>query len=769
MGEPVGPTKRTKLLPENAYRKLKPGEVYESIVSPSDRRSEVTGWSVLVGLILTAIFAAACVYIALRAGNGIEAAIPIAILAIFFGKLKKQRSTILENVIVQSIGQASGVVAAGAAFLVPAIYLNGLEPSWWQIFLACFIGGSLGVALIIPLRKYFVRDMHGELPFPEATAVNEILCSGESSGPTAGKLLIISFLLGAGFDFLIEGMHTWPMMINTTSLLGPVGEKMAAAGFEISIFGLAALFGLGYIIGIKYASIIASGSVLAMLVLVPMVALLGGQMGEFEYAGASHVISQMSSGQIFGAFIKPIGIGAIAVSGMIGIIRLGKIVGGSISLGFQGFKKGATKSDAVRTDIDMNPKNVLLIQFAMVALLALLFFIVAMTTVDSATGQPYTLGDSLLYALVGAIVGYILSFLFTPVAAQAIAIVGVNPVSGMTLITVVFTILVLVAFGLKGEGGMFVALVVGTAVCTALSTSGALVSDFKIGYWIGATPRQQERWKFLGLAVAALVVAFVIPVMDSSYHFLIEDPNNPGQMMSNQEQLPAPQANMIAAVSAGLLDDPAKQPWLLYGLGAIMAIVLYMGGVPMLAFALGMYLPIGINMAVLAGAFTAFIVSKTGGSERVRKARAEQGTLIASGMMAGAAIFGIITAVLRLPDIGAPIQHLTVGVDLDVVDGQLTEVAEAGYYEHYGQIISLAMLVVLALACFLLARWGARGAIREEDQIATAAAPAAETVPPVQTADEVDDDGAAEPPASDDEGDGDAPVPGDGGDDDDAR
>jgi putative OPT family oligopeptide transporter len=286
----------------------------------------------------------------------------------------------------------------------------------------------------------------------------------------------------------------------------------------------------------------------------------------------------------------------------------------------------------------------------------------------------------------------------------------------MTIITLVIAAAVMVFLvDLSGKPGMFIALIIGTVVCTALSTSGALISDFKIGYWIGATPRKQERWKFLGLAVAAIVVAFVIPVMDSSYHFVVEDPET-GQKISNQEQLPAPQANMIAAVSKGLLDDPAKQPWLLYGLGAIMAIVLYMAGVPMLAFALGMYLPIGINLAILSGAFTAFIVSKTGGSDRVRRARAEQGTLIASGMMAGAAIFGIITAVLRLPDIGAPLRFITIGVDFEMVEGQLKEVAEAHYYEAYGQIISLLALIGLAVVCFLIARWGARGTIREEDQ-----------------------------------------------------
>jgi len=729
------PAKRSKLLPENAYRKLKPGEDYRPIVAAEDTRPEVSTWSISVGLIMVAIFSAACIYIALRAGNGIEAAIPIAILAIFFGKMRQIKSTILENVIVQSVGQASGVVAAGAAFVVPALYLNGLSPTWWQTFLACFIGGALGVVLIIPLRKYFVKDLHGDLPFPEATAVNEILCSGESSGPTAGKVLILAFLLGGTYDFVVEGMHFWSPEVATGGLLTQLGMTSAAHGmegtrFEIVLFAIAALFGLGYIIGLKYASIIAAGSVLAYLVMVPLIYVFGQNIPELAYAGKQYKIADMTAGQIFSAFVKPIGIGAIAISGLVGIIRMGKIVAGSISLGFKGLTGGHAAADEPRTQTDMNPRNVLLIQFAMAALFAVLFFVVAKTTTNSETGQFYSMGDSLLYAVVGAVVGYALSFLFTPVAAQAIAIVGVNPVSGMTLITVVLTILVLVAFGLKGEGGMFVALVVGTAVCTALSTSGALISDFKIGYWIGATPREQQRWKFLGLAVAALVVAFVIPLMDSSYHFLVEqtDPKtgevilNPDtgqpQTVSNTKQLPAPQANMIAAVSKGLLSDPNNQPWFFYGLGGIVAILLFMGSIPMLAFALGMYLPIGINMAVLLGAFTAWIVGRTGGSERVRTARAEQGTLIASGMMAGAALFGIVVAVLRLPDLGAPIRFLSVGVNYELKEGQLKDVGEAHYYEHYGMLISFIAILGLAFVCYLLASWGAKGTIAEEDAMA---------------------------------------------------
>ena len=700
-------TKSSKLLPANAYTKLAAGEEYRPIVASGDTRAEVTPWSIGVGLAMVVIFTAACVYIALRAGNGIEASIPIAILAIFFGMMKKVKSTILENVMVQSIGQASGVVAAGATFVVPALYINQLPAAWWQIFLACSIGGILGVVLIIPLRKYFVKDLHGDLPFPEATAINEVLITGEASAGGAGKILIMAFLLGAGYDFLVEAVHLWNPGISTSAILGPVGDAMASIRLEIQIAGLAALFGLGYIIGVKYASIIASGSILAMLVMVPVVYLFGKTTGAFDYAGKSFDIANMSAGAIFSNFVKPIGIGAIAISGLIGIIRMGKIVVGSVSLGFKGLSRsGKSEEAAERNQLDMAPKNVLLAQLFSILAMAALFFVVALL-------EGYGTSDALLFGLVGTVAGFLLSFLFTPVAAQAIAIVGVNPVSGMTLITVVLAIGAMILFGLAGDAGKIIALVVGTAVCTALSTSGALISDFKVGYWIGATPRNQQRWKFLGIVVASLVVALVIPLMDSAYHFLVLDPTT-GDMISNEKMLPAPQANMIAAVSSGLMDDPSRQPWLLYGLGGIVAIMLFMSGVPMLAFALGMYLPISINMAVLAGAVCAWIIGKTGGSEKVRKTRSEQGTLIASGMMAGAAIFGILTAVMRLPDVGALIQYVSVGVDFKVVDGVLKETPTHWFEGGTGQLISLGMLIALGFACFLLARLGAKWELANE-------------------------------------------------------
>ncbi len=662
----------SKLLPENAYRKLEPGEVYQPIVAASDRRAEVTPWSIGLGLIMVVVFSAACVYMALRAGNAIEASIPIAILAIFFGRMKAQKSTILENVMVQSVGQAAGVVAAGSTFVIPALYINQQMVSWWQILLACTLGGFLGIVLIIPLRKYFVKEQHGDLPFPEATAINEILVTGESTAGGAGKILLLAFALGAAFDFLVEGVHLWNSGISTTQILGDFGQQMHSYGLELTIAGIAALFGLGYIIGIKYASIIASGSVLAMLVMTPLIKLLGGSIGGFTYAGTVYDIGAMSPGQIFGAFVKPIGIGAIAISGLIGILRMGKIVAGSVTLGFKGFsKRGQSEESPERTQHDIQPKSVLMFELLSMLAMGVLFFVVAEVT-PLAGGGHYATGQCLVFALVGMVVGFLLSFLFTPVAAQAIAIVGVNPVSGMTLITVVLAIVAMILTGLSGSAGMVIALIIGTAVCTALSTSGALITDFKIGYWIGSTPRNQEKWKFLGVVVAALVVALVIPLMNDAYHFLIQDPTT-GALVSNDKVLPAPQANMLAAVSKGLMSDPANQPWLLYGLGGLVAVLLFMAGVPMLAFALGMYLPLSINLAVLAGASVAWLVGKTGRSPAVRKMRSEQGILIASGLMAGAAIIGLVTAVLRLPQVGAPIRFISVGEKYSyhvVVDGQ---------------------------------------------------------------------------------------------------
>ncbi len=743
---------RPKLLPENAYRKLQPGESYRPIVPAKDSRAEVTPWSIGLGLAMVLVFTGASAYIALRAGNGIEASIPIAIMAIFFGSMRKQRSTILENVMVQSVGQASGVVAAGATFVIPALYINSLDASWWEIFLSCAVGGVLGVVLIIPLRKYFVKELHGELPFPEATVINEVLVTGESAAGGAGKILLLSFVLGALFDFLVEAVHLWNSNLTTAVLPWGIGESLSGVRIEIQLSAIAALFGLGLIIGVKYASIIAAGSVLAMVVLVPLAYQFGAAGGEFHLGSRSFDIGSMGAGAIFGNFIKPVGIGAIAISGLIGIIRMGKIVAGSVTLGFKGLTRRQTAAEAPeRTQLDMSPRNVLLIQFGAMLAMGVFFFVVSQVT--EVAGESYGAGDALLFGVVGMVVGFLLSFLFTPVAAQAIAIVGVNPVSGMTLITVVLAIGALIVVGLKGSAGMIIALIVGAAVCTALSTSGALISDFKIGYWIGSTPRNQQRWKFLGIALAALVVAFVIPLMDSAYHFL-----DPATGLPNDKVLPAPQANMIGALARGLMADPAGQPWLLYALGGVVAVVLLMAGVPMLAFALGMYLPISINTAVLAGAACGWIIGKTGKGKEEKQARSDQVNLIAAGLMAGAAIVGLIIAVLRLPGVGAPVRYLSVGIDQEMVavvqgepvieNGKLLHwcsdaaepregcneiladrpyvTDEAGqilpggdgqpqlrhpwFEEGAGQGLGLLMLLVLGFGCLLLARLGARWA-----------------------------------------------------------
>lgn len=703
-------TSPSRLLPPNAYRKLEPGESYAPIVPAGSPLAEVTPWSIAFGLLMVAIFSAACVYIALRAGSGIEASIPIAVAAIFFGRMRKVRSTILENVIVQSVGQASGVVAAGAAFVIPALYLNQVTPTWWQIFLACFIGGALGVVLIIPLRKHFVADRHGELPFPEATAINEILVSGESSGAGAGKVLIASFGLGAAYDFLVECVRAWNPSLTTKTLLGNAGAWLDGLRIELKLNAIAALFGLGYIIGLKYAAIIMAGSILGYMVMVPLVYLIGAGAGSVTYAGLAYKVGEMSAQQIFTAFIKPIAIGAIATAGVIGLIRMGRIIVGSVSLGF----KGIGKHDAagtLRTSLDLSPAKVLLIQAASVLAMGVLFFIVCVTAGE------YPVGTAMAYSAIGMIIAFLLCFLFTPVAAEAIAIVGTNPVSGMTLVTVVLASLVMTAVGLQGKAGIFVALVIGTAVCTALSVAGALISDFKVGYWIGATPRNQQRWKFLGLALAALVCAFVIPVMDQGYHFLIE---KNGVLVSNEDVLPAPQANMIAAVVKGLMTG-GEQPYLLYALGALISILVTLAGIPTLAFALGMYLPISINAAVLAGGFVAWLVGRSGKDAAEREARVGQGTLIASGMMAGAAIIGIVSAVLRLDWTGYAVQYLGVGESFVVKTAETGATVLEGTPKEWflgfrGQIISLIAFVGLGVATFLLAKWGAAMEKKEKEQ-----------------------------------------------------
>jgi len=684
-----------KVLPANAFRELEPGEVYTPVVPAEDQRPEVSVRSITIGIIMVVIFTFAAAYIGLKTGNVIETSIPIAILAVFLGTLFRRRSTLLENVIIQSIGQAAGVVVAGAIFTIPALYILDLKPSFMQIFLSCLFGGYLGVVLLIPLRRYFVKDLHGQLPFPEGTAIANVLATGEKSKGSAGKVLLMAFGIGFIYDLIVEFLRLWNHHLNSKVLFGSFGERMADMRFEIRLNATAVYFGLGYIIGVRYAGIIAAGSVLSMLVLVPLVYFAGhGLTVPLTPPEVVALVADMDAAQIFGNYVRPMGIGCIAFAGIIGILKMWKIIVSSLSLAFKGLVGGGDGGDTARTDRDMPPRNTFLIQIGSVIGMFLLFWYIS--------GQVST-------ALVGTIITFVLAFLFTPVAARAIAIVGVNPVSGMTMLTLIIACLALVATGLSGDAlGMSVALVVGCAVCTALSTSGAFITDLKVGYWLGASPFQQERWKFLGILIASLCVGAVIWVLATSYGFMIEDAS--GLMVVNPD-LPAPQGNLMATIVSSVMGGE-QQALILFLLGGIVAIMLEMAKVPALAFGLGMYLPIEINTAVFFGAAVGHFIGRSGRTEAEREARKDQGTLIASGLMAGAAIIGTIGAILLLPQVGSPMLYV------DVLHASENG---AGVFAHWyeglgGQLMSVLGLAALVAACFFLAKVGARWQMDEESE-----------------------------------------------------
>lgn len=700
---------KSKLLPENAYRPLKEGEVYKSVVSADHSPPESTIRAVIMGCIGVVIFTFAAAYIGLKAGNVIETAIPIAILAVFFGKMFSRKNHLLENVIIQSIGAAAGVVVAGAVFTIPAMYILGLEPDFLDIFLACSIGGFLGILLIIPLRRYFCKDEHGNLPFPEATATTEILCSGEAGGG-GGKTLLTAFGLGFLFDFCIEVFHAWEGKLESAKvLMGQFGANMNEKfRMMLEMEAIAALFGLGYIIGIKYAAIICAGSVLANLVLVPMIYAIGADL-TMVVAPAEKLIGQMTAAEIFTVYVRPIGIGAIAMAGMISIVKMGKIILGSLSLGFKGILGGSKDSgaDTPRTDLDIQPRNVLLLELLFVIGMFFIFFYVA--------------DWQLNVAVIGTLVTAALAFLFTPVAARAIAIVGVNPVSGMTMITLIIACFILSKTGLSGPAGQMTVLIIGCAVCTALSTSGAFISDLKIGYWLGATPRRQQRWKFLGIIVASLCVGFVIDVLATGSGFVVS--------AAHPNPLPAPQGNLMKTIVETTLVPDAQPPWLLYGFGAAIAVMLEMTALPGLAFALGIYLPMYINLPVLAGGFAAWLLSRRGRNDREKGARKNQGILVASGLVAGAAIAGVVSAILKTidqPDIKFGF------IDMEGANGAInrtvnlsTEFAEQAdgswlatpmeWFEHNGPFLGLAALILLGVLCHFIAAGAAKKELEAED------------------------------------------------------
>ncbi len=579
-----------------------------------------------MGLLMTVLFSAAAAFLGLKVGQVFEAAIPIAIIAVGVTGALGKKGGLGQNVIIQSIGACSGVIVAGAVFTLPAIYILGLDVNFFQMFLSSMLGGFLGILFLIPFRKYFVKEMHGKFPFPEATATAQVLVSGESGGKSA-KTLLVAGLVGGLYDFAVSTFGAWAETLSTTVMhWGQVVADKAKVVLKLNTG--AAVLGLGYIVGLKYAFIICCGSFLVWLVVIPLINLIwGGQVIDLMGTGIATTVSQMSADEIFKEYARHIGIGGIATAGIIGIIKSAGVIKSAVSLAAGEFRRkgsgAAEKSERTQEDIPMT-KVVWGIAFALLAV----FCFFAFGGIVSNVWQ----------ALVGLLIVAVISFLFTTVAANAIAIVGTNPVSGMTIMTLIITALVLVVTGLKGNAGMVAAMIIGGVVCTALSTAGGLITDFKIGYWIGTTPRKQEIWKFVGVAVAAATVGGVMLVLNKTYGFVGDD------------ALVAPQANAMAAVIQPMMNG-GNAPWLLYGIGAVIAILLTVFKVPALAFCLGMFIPIDLNLPLLLGGAISWFVSSRSKDKAVNEARAAKGTLIASGFIAGGALMGVVSAILKFANV----------------------------------------------------------------------------------------------------------------------
>ncbi|MCI6198050.1 MAG: oligopeptide transporter, OPT family [Prevotella sp.] len=613
------------ILPDNAFRELKEGEKYEPVMSPQRTYAEVNGWSVTWGVLMAMLFSAAAAYLGLKVGQVFEAAIPIAIIAVGVSTAAKRKDGLAENVIIQSIGACSGAVVAGAIFTLPAIYIlqakyPEMSASFMKIFISSLLGGIIGILFLIPFRKYFVSDMHGKYPFPEATATTQVLVSGQKGGSQA-KPLLIAGLVGGLYDFIVATFGWWNE--NFTTRFCALGEDIAEkAKLVFKVNTGAAVFGLGYIIGLKYAFIICLGSLAVWWVIVPGMALIFGDQVLNQWdPTVTTAVGAMSPEEIFRCYGKSIGIGGIAMAGIIGIIKSWGIIKSAVSLATKEMKgKGGDAKVQVRTQRDISFKVIAIGTIITIAITFLFFWWGVME-------------GNLLFAVVAILLVAVIAFLFTTVAANAIAIVGSNPVSGMTLMTLILASVVMVAVGLKGTGGMVAALIMGGVVCTALSMAGSFVTDLKIGYWLGTTPKKQETWKFLGTLVSAATVGGVMMLLNETYGFA-------------SGQLAAPQANAMAAVIDPLMNGIGA-PWLLYAIGAVIAIVLTVFKVPALAFALGMFIPMELNIPLLVGGAINWYVTTRSKNEDVNKECGEKGNLIASGFIAGGALMGVVSALLR--------------------------------------------------------------------------------------------------------------------------
>lgn len=617
-------------LPENAYRPLEEGEVYDPVMSPKKVYPEANFWSVTWGLLMAVLFSAAAAYLGLKVGQVFEAAIPIAIIAVGLSSVTKRKNALGENVLIQSIGSCSGVIVAGAIFTLPALYIlqakyPDMTVNFMQVFLSSLLGGILGILFLIPFRKYFVSDMHGKYPFPEATATTQVLMSGEK-GAGQAKPLIFAGLVGGLYDFIVATFGLWTE--NFTSRVCTWGVALAEkAKLVFSINTGAAVLGLGYIVGLKYALIITIGSALVWFVIVPLLPLLGDSFLQMLNPAVTDAVAAMSPEAIFSNFARHIGIGGIAMAGILGIIKSWPVIKSAVGLAASEMKGKGQQVDkeVLRTRRDLSMKVIIVgIVVALLAVFAFFFFGV--------------MDFNLLHAVVGILVVGIIAFLFTTVAANAIAIVGSNPVSGMTLMTLILASVIMVAVGLKGSTGIVSALIMGGVVCTALSMAGGFITDLKIGYWLGSTPAVQQTWKFLGTLVSALTVGGVLIILNKTYGFVGEN------------ALVAPQANAMAAVIDPLMSGTGA-PWWLYATGAVLALVLNFFKVPVLAFALGMFIPFQLNIPLVVGGFINWFVGSRSTDAKLNNERVEKGTLIASGFIAGGALMGVVSAALRFAGI----------------------------------------------------------------------------------------------------------------------
>lgn len=619
--------KESVQLPENAFRELKEGEEYQPIMHANKTYPEVNAWSVTWGILMAMLFSAAAAYLGLKVGQVFEAAIPIAIIAVGVSTAAKRNKALGENVIIQSIGACSGAVVAGAIFTLPAIYIlqakyPEMSASFMKIFMSSALGGVIGILFLIPFRKYFVSDMHGKYPFPEATATTQVLVSGAKGGSQA-KPLLMAGLVGGLYDFIVATFGWWNE--NFTTRVFGFGQQLAdQAKLIFKVNTGAAVMGLGYIIGLKYTFIICMGSLTVWWLIVPGLSLLfGDTILNIGGTNLTMTVGEMSPELIFTTYGKSIGIGGIAMAGIIGIVKSWGIIKSAVGLAAKEMKgQGEVTKEEIRTRRDISFRVIAIGSIAAI-LITFAFFL-------------FGVMHNFTHALIAILLVAVIAFLFTTVAANAIAIVGSNPVSGMTLMTLILASVVMAAVGLNGTEGMVAALIMGGVVCTALSMAGAFVTDLKIGYWLGTTPAKQETWKFLGTLVSAATVGGVMMLLNQTYGF---DPAQQGHLV-------APQANAMAAVIEPLMNG-AGAPWILYGIGALLAIILTLLKIPALAFALGMFIPLELNTPLLIGGAIHWFVTTRSKNNEVNKQRGEKGTLLASGFIAGGALMGVLSALLR--------------------------------------------------------------------------------------------------------------------------